>query len=161
MKKIIYSLTALAVVLFASCQKEDHAQIANDAATVSFYVSTPEIATRAYSDGTTATELQYAVYDADGKYLEDLTGTQDINLSTTVEFKLATGNTYTVAFWADSEEAPYTVDFANKTMTVDYTGVVSNNENLDAFYAWHTFTVTGTQTENVELKRPFAQLYLH
>ncbi|MBR2026625.1 MAG: hypothetical protein IKA07_05770, partial [Alistipes sp.] len=56
--------------------------------------------------------------------------------------------------------APYTVDFANKKMTVDYTAAttLSNDENRDAFYKRHTFTVTGAQTETIELRRPFAQL---
>ena len=156
MKKILFGMMA-AAVLATSCAKELQ-DVATGDATVTFTVGTPEIATRAYSDGTTATELQYAVYDAAGNYLAALTGTQGINISTTVELKLTTGNTYTVAFWADSQAAPYTVDFANKSVSVDYTGVKSNDENLDAFYAWYTFTVTGAQTETVELKRPFAQL---
>ena len=155
MKKILFGMMA-AAVLATSCAKE--LQYAEGDATVTFAVGTPEIATRAYSDGTTATELQYAVYNANGELLADLTGTQGINISTTVELKLTTGNTYTVAFWADSQAAPYTVDFANKSVSVNYTGVKSNDENLDAFYAWYTFTVTGAQTETVELKRPFAQL---
>ena len=156
MKKILFGMMA-AAVLATSCAKELQ-DVATGDANVTFTVGTPEIATRAYSDGTTATELQYAVYDAAGNYLENLTGTQGINISTTVELKLTTGNTYTVAFWADSQAAPYTVDFANKSVSVDYTSVKSNDENLDAFYAWYTFTVTGAQTETVELKRPFAQL---
>ena len=146
-----------AAVLAASCAKELQ-NVAEGDATVTFAVGTPEIATRAYSDGTTATELQYAVYDANGNYLQDLTGSKEINISTTVDLKLTTGNTYSVAFWADSQDAPYTVDFTTKSVSVDYAGVKSNDENLDAFYAWYTFTVTGAQTETVELKRPFAQL---
>ena len=146
-----------AAVLAASCAKELQ-NVAEGDATVTFAVGTPEIATRAYSDGTTATELQYAVYDANGNYLQDLTGSKEINISTTVELKLTTGNTYSVAFWADSQAAPYNVDFTTKSVSVDYAGVKSNDENLDAFYAWYTFTVTGAQTETVELKRPFAQL---
>ena len=156
MKKILFGMMA-AAVLATSCAKELQDVAAGDA-TVTFTVGTPEIATRAYSDGTTATELQYAVYDAAGNYLEDLTGTQGINISTTVELKLTTGNTYTVAFWAASQTSPYTVKFAKKSVSVDYTNVKSNDENLDAFYAKHTFTVKGAQTEIVELKRPFAQL---
>lgn len=146
-------------MLFAtSCEKELNLG-GKDAATVSFNIGTPEIATRAYSDGTTATKLQYAVYDAKGKELTDLTVTDGvINGSTTVTFKLTTGNTYSVIFWAAAEDAPYTVDFANKTMSVDYSGALCNAENRDAFYKYHTFTVTGPQTESIELKRPFAQL---
>ena len=126
---------------------------------MSFCVGTPEIATRAYSDGMTATVLQYAVYDEAGNELTDLTVTDgEIHGSTTVKLQLTTGNTYSVIFWAAAPNAPYTVDFSNKSMTVDYTNAVSNDEARDAFYKYHTFTVTGTQTETIELKRPFAQL---
>ena len=107
----------------------------------------------------TATQLQYAVYDANGNILNGLTKTDaTIKGSTTVELKLTTGNTYSVIFWAAAEGAPYKVDFANKTMSVDYSKAVSNDEKRDAFYKYHTFTVEGAQTETIELKRPFAQL---
>ena len=159
MKKLIYCVAAMATVLFASCQKEVLAPVANEAATVSFSVNTPEIATRAYSDGTTATVLQYAVYDAAGNELEDLTVTDgEIHTTAEVKLQLVTGNTYSVIFWAAAPNAPYAVDFANKTMTVDYSAAVCNDEARDAFYACKTFTVTGVQTETIELRRPFAQL---
>lgn len=148
-------------MMFAtSCESElDLGTNAGENVQVTFSVGTPEIATRAYSDGLTATVLQYAVYDAAGNELTDLTKTDaTINGSTTVNLQLTTGNTYSVIFWAAAEGAPYTVDFGAKTMTVDYTNAVSNDEKRDAFYKYHTFTVTGAQTETVELKRPFAQL---
>ena len=149
-----------AAVLAASCAKElIEEPVLNDEAKVTFSVNTPEIATRAYSDGTTATVLQYAVYNEAGNELTALTETDaTINGSTTVELQLTTGNTYSVIFWAAAEDAPYAVDFAEKTMTVNYDNAVSNDEARDAFYKYHTFTVTGAQTETIELKRPFAQL---
>ena len=127
---------------------------------VTFEVGTP---TRAYSDGTTATVLQYAVYEGTEE-LVDLTHSvangkaETINISKTVSFKLVTGNTYTVIFWAAAPNAPYSVDWATGTMTVDYSAAVCNAENRDAFYKRHTFTVKGAQTETIELRRPFAQL---
>ena len=148
-------------MMFAtSCENElDPGTNVGENAQVTFSVGTPEIATRAYSDGQTATVLQYAVYDAAGNELTDLTVTDaEIHGSTTVNLQLTTGNTYSVIFWAAAENAPYTVDFGAKTMTVDYSNAVSNDETRDAFYKYHTFTVTGTQTETIELKRPFAQL---
>ena len=156
MKKILFGMMA-AAVLATSCAKELQ-DVATGDATVTFTVGTPEIATRAYSDGATATKLQYAVYDANSNYIKDLTGTQVINISTTVELKLTTGNTYSVIFWAAAEDAPYSVNFATKTMTVDYSAPVCNDEDRDAFFKHHTFTVTGAQTETIELRRPFAQL---
>ncbi len=148
-------------MLFAtSCQNDlDVMGNVGEEALVSFNVTTPDMATRAYSDGTTATVLQYAVYDAAGNELTKLTETEgEIHTSTTVKLQLTTGNTYSVIFWAAAEDAPYTVNFGSKTMTVDYDGAKSNDENRDAFYKYHTFTVRGAQTETVELKRPFAQL---
>lgn len=155
-KNFFFWMAAIVMLIMSSCQQE--AGFGTEA-TVSFQVGTPEIATRAYSDGTTATVLQYAVYNAEGNILNDLTETNEvIHGSTTVNLQLTTGNTYSVIFWAAAPNAPYTVDFANKTMTVDYSTAVSNDENRDAFYKYHTFTVTGAQTEIIELRRPFAQL---
>ena len=147
-------------MLLTSCQNDlDFVQNAGETSTVSFQVGTPEIATRAYSDGLTAKVLQYAVYDSEGNILSDLTETDaTINGSTTVNLQLTTGDTYSVIFWAAAENAPYTVNFDEKTMTVSYDGAKSNDETRDAFYKYHTFTVTGAQTETIELKRPFAQL---
>ena len=160
MKKILFGLSAFTMLFATSCQNDlDFDTTVEKTSTVSFSVGTPEIATRAYSDGTTATNLQYAVYDAAGNQLTDLTVTNgEIHGSTTVKLQLTTGNTYSVIFWAAAPQAPYKVDFVNKTMTVDYTDAVSNDENRDAFYKYHTFTVKGAQTETIELKRPFAQL---
>ena len=159
-KKILFGMMAATMAFAPSCQNDlDLAQNAGEAAVVTFSVGTPEIATRSFSDGQTATVLQYAVYDAAGNELKDLTVTDaEIHGSTTVNLQLTTGNTYSVIFWAAAENAPYTVDLNAKTMTVDYTNAVSNDENRDAFYKYHTFTVSGAQTETIELKRPFAQL---
>ena len=162
MKKLLLGMLAIVAMIATSCQQEvDLGVNAGETATVSFNVGTP---TRAYSDGATATVLQYAVYNADGEELTDLTkslandNAETINMSTTVNLQLVTGNTYAVIFWAAAPNAPYSVDFDSQTMTVDYTTAVSNDENRDAFYKYHTFTVTGAQTETIELKRPFAQL---
>ena len=161
MKTKHYLFGALAAtMLFSSCQ-DDAALLGNvgEPAMVSFELNAPAMTTRAYSDGYTATVLQYAVYDEEGKILPELTVTDgEIHGSTTVKLQLTTGNTYSVAFWAVAEDAPYVVNFTNKTMTVDYNGALSNDENRDAFYKYHTFTVEGTQTETIELRRPFAQL---
>ena len=156
MKKLFFGMLAIVAMIATSCQQETDLGVnVGETATVSFNVGTP---TRAYSDGTTATELEWAVYDANGVLLNEIGGTKTINLSTTVELQLVTGNQYTVLFWAEAENAPYTFDAATKTVTVDYTNAVSSDEVRDAFYACHPFTVNGAQTETVELKRPFAQL---
>ena len=166
-KKIIYLMTAIAMMFATSCQ-DDLGFSAGDRAEVEFNISTPEISTRAYSDGETATVLQYAVYKANGTILGDLTkavalnNAEEIHGSKNVKLQLTTGDTYTVVFWAAAPEAPYVVDFGSKledaNMTVSYGTAKSNDEGRDAFYATYTFTVKGAQTETIELRRPFAQL---
>ena len=147
------------MIFATSCENELELGAAGEESMVSFTISTPDMGSRAYSDGKTATVLQYAVYDAEGEELTELRKTgETINGSAEVKLKLTTGNTYSVVFWAAAEDAPYSVNFGTKTMTVDYTDAVSNDENRDAFYKYHTFTVNGAQTEKVELRRPFAQL---
>ncbi len=151
--------TLAAMLMFTSCQ-DDTALMGNEGEVmVSFNLETPQIATRAFSDGSVANLLQYAVYDQNGTQLTTHSGTvSNFTGSATINLKLSSGNTYSAIFWAANEEAPYIVDFANKTMTVNYEGALSNDETRDAFYKYQEFTVEGNQTVSVELKRPFAQL---
>ena len=158
-KSIFLGLATFAMLLTTSCVNEIAPSKEIGDTPVTFQIGTPEIATRAYSDGTTATKLQYAVYDKDDNLLDALTVEDaEINGSTSIELQLVTGNEYSIIFWAAAPNAPYKIDFANKTMTVNYDGAVCNDETRDAFYKCHTFTVRGAQTETIELKRPFAQL---
>ena len=151
------------MIFATSCENELEVGAAGEESVVSFTISTPDMGSRAYSDGFTATQLQYAVYEGTTE-LADLTksvatnNAETINGSTTVELKLATGKTYNVIFWAAAPNAPYTFTPADGKVSVDYDRAISNNENLDAFYAVKEITVKGAQTETIELRRPFAQL---
>ena len=160
MKKLFLGMLAAAMLLTVSCQNDiDLGTPAGESTSVSFVIGTPEIATRSYSDGQSATILQYAVYDAEGNELNGFTVTDaEIHGTATVNLQLTTGNKYSVLFWAAAPNAPYSVDLTNKTMTVDYNAAVSNDESRDAFYKYYTFTVTGPMSQSIELKRPFAQL---
>ena len=160
MKKIIYSAMAVAMLATTSCKDDFAESFVGEEATVEFSISTPEIGTRAFSDGETVNTLKYAVYDGE-EYLSELGGTKEFSKSTTVNLTLKTGKTYNVVFWADCQvggTSPYTVNFAEKTMTVNYTGAVSNDEKRDAFYACTTVNVSDPTTHSVALTRPFAQL---
>ena len=159
--KFSYLMMAASVLFAASCETDEELVSVEQAATstVSFNLSTPQMASRAYSDGMTATVLQYAVYDEAGNILGGFTTTDaTIKGSTTVDLQLVTGNTYKVVFWAAAPNAPYTVDLAAKTMSVSYDNALCNDEARDAFYAYKEFTVEGAQSERIELKRPFAQI---
>ncbi len=176
MKTKIFSMLALAAMLLtvSSCQKEgvDEPE-KGKVTTVQLAVELPDGINarapkangpkRAYADGTSATKLQYAVYEKDSKEPlkiidgKDL-GEQTINLKTTVSLQLVTGKTYQIVFWAANAGAPYKFDQATQCVTVDYTNMKANDENLDAFYRCYEYTA-GTDVENpIKLYRPFSQL---
>ncbi len=177
MKTKIFSMLALAAMLLtvSSCQKDgvDEPE-KGKVTTVQLAVELPDgINARApkangpkrvYADGTTATKLQYAVYEkGSATPLAIIDGNKDlgekaINLKTTVQLQLVTGKTYDIVFWAAANDAPYTFDQTTQRVTVNYDGMKANDESLDAFFRCYTYTA-GTDVENpIKLYRPFSQL---
>jgi len=162
MKNIFRILMAVAVLLTASCAKEDiSSSIAGGEVEVTFTASLPELSSRAYGDGSQVNSLRYYVYDGN-TLLSDLSGEQGIavGVPTTVNLVLLKGMTYNIVFWADCDKV-YNYDTASKSVTVDYAAVEANDEKRDAFYkfvaAFDPATATSEDT-NIVLTRPFAQL---
>ncbi len=158
MKTKFFAIAAVAALFSASCTEavlQTGAEV-----TVSFVAKAPEaIATKAFSDGETAKNLYYAVYAEDSKNVLLQGETTFTDLKAQVELTLVTGKVYDIIFWAQSNAAPYTFDMAAQTMTVNYTGVAANDENLDAFYKTvDSYKVAGPKAEDVVLTRPFAQI---
>lgn len=173
MKKLSYLFLGAAGLILASCSNEELVKpgSADGLANVTISLDVPQISTRAdYSDGTTATVLQYAVYlkDENGNYSilpahthSDAEGNPEtINLQKNVEFQLVTGSNYRFIFWADQAKAPYKVTFGESEadMKVDYKVMKANKEEYDAFYACVDYTVTGDASIEAHLYRPFAQI---
>ena len=161
MKKYLFASIALGALALASCSNEEFdVKPAGAEGNVTFTASLPAtVASRAYSDGQTATNLQYAVY-AQGTQTPLITGTATFeNLKATVSTTLATGKTYDILFWAQAADAPYTFDNTTRKVTVNYEGITANNESLDAFFwAEKDLTVTGPVNKTITLSRPFAQV---
>ena len=160
MKKFLFLAVAAIGLLATSCSKDETTNALPEGdAKVTFTVVAPELQTRAIGDGTSATTLEYSVYDAAWNHIAYLDGTTTINLQTNVELELIDGKTYNLIFWAANAAAPYDFDNANKKVTINYDGIKANNENLDAFYQIvENLTVKAGLQETVELYRPFAQL---
>ena len=162
MKKFLLMAVTAIGLLFTACSKDEVAQPVAEKSTVTFSVAAPELATRALGDGTTATQLSWAVYDKSNTLLfqsSEVTVMSD--LKATVEIPFVNGMAYNILFWAEAPESPYSVEWAN--LEVGYTNAAaldSNSEKYDAFYCYFTELgeVTGPVTKTVELKRPFAQL---
>lgn len=168
MKKIFWIAAAAAgLIAAASCQKEpvNGPEVEGEEAVAVLTISIPEeIATKSYSDGKTATDLYYAVYDSQDQNKKFLFGTteplkfENGSLTKEVEIRLVKNYAYDIVFWAQAPRAPYTFDMAAQTITVDNYTTKANDENRDAFYqVVEGYKIVSTPTK-VDLYRPFAQI---
>lgn len=172
MKRYFYlTLLSLAALLAAGCAKESVQSVDSEGEAVYTFTLTQSgsASTKSsFSDGTTANYLMYGVYNSSGSIVDALSVTgqpeeetfTDGSLTTEVTIALAKGNSYTIAFWAVADDNPYTVSFADGTISYnEETALTSNVEAYDAFYAvYETGEVSGGQSVSVTLNRPFAQL---
>lgn len=160
---------AAAALLVTSCNDEmDNGLKTSDEGTVTFTAQLPsEMGTRAFADGLTAKHLQYAVYEAGQSTPLKVFGDETtvvgeaemVNLKKSVTLKLTSGKSYDVIFWADATtDSPYTFNPASQEVSVDYSKVNNNSDNCDAFFKKETITVSGNQSVDVKLTRPFAQV---
>ena len=160
---------AAAALLVTSCNDEmDNGLKTGDEGTVTFTAQLPsEMGTRAFADGLTAKHLQYAVYEAGQSTPLKVFGDETtvvgeaemVDLKKSVTLQLTSGKSYDVIFWADATtDSPYTFDPASQEVSVDYSKVNNNSDNCDAFFKKETITVSGNQSVDVKLTRPFAQV---
>ena len=164
-KKLLLHAAVLATMLTSiSCSQEEVAGgQAGDESVVTFTAQLPgSPQSKAIGDGMTAKTLSYAVY-AQGTTTPLITSEDEVtftNGQATISLRLASGRSYDLLFWADAYDAPYTVDFSTQTLTIDYDAAkpLSNDESLDAFFGKANVTVKGAVSQNITLKRPFAQL---
>ena len=162
MRNLLLMFTMVGMLLATSCSNDDLDTVqSGDEPQVTFSLSLEKkIATRAISDGSQADKLVYAVFDENGDRISTIQKVEktDVIFPATETLTLAKGQTYKVAFWAqDADCEAYTID-DNMNVTVSYENASNNDETRDAFFKTETFTVTGSTSIHVELKRPFAQI---
>lgn len=168
MKKLLVCVAALGM-LFTSCMRDETRL--DEGSIVTFKISAPAVSTRAaiedtYGTGVAADDLHWAIFEADenGAAVGDAIFEKveegffaDGVLENTFNVRLVKGKSYVGMFWAQANGAPYTVAWPEVTMG----DVNSNDEDLDAFFNIHDFSITAGQEtgeQKVELRRPFAQL---
>lgn len=162
------------MLMATSCADDQTSDLkAGAESTVTITAQLPgDMGTRAFADGTKATELHYAVYEkgtttrlkvckkADGtKGQPEGTATMT-GLQTTISLQLTTGKEYDFVFWADAPgDNVYTFNSENQTVTVNYANAENNTDNLDAFFGQKkALKVSGNMSISQELRRPFAQI---
>ena len=176
MKKIFRIMIASAFMIGAiSCAKSEASLIpAGEEVEVTFVADLGSLGTRLIADGTTVDEVAWAIYEANKPNqqapLAALQGTLKIeNKQATFSTRLVTGKAYDIAFFAykakdaagDNIVDPLycSVDWATKSVTVDYSKPLANVEERDCF--WHVepnLLVNAPLTKTFTLKRPLAQL---
>lgn len=162
MNKNLFKTFAIAAmaVLAGACAKEQVGPGEGAMVEATFSVDVPGVIGTKAGEGTKATKLYYQVFDAEGTPVTGLPmQVKDINVSTTVNFQLIKDQTYNFVFWAQTAETGYYTVTDLRTITANYEGKKSNDENFDAFYAVEkALTINGPITKTVTLKRPFAQI---
>ena len=166
MKKIILALSAITTLFVASCKQDQITELDNnDYVSVTFTLGTDhKLGTRAIGDETFVNQVVCAVYDANGNELPNLKQEVPINDNkATYTTRLAKGHKYRLAFFAyNSGAGVYNVDNL-KNIKVNESQLKSNNKYCDAFTAYYDVDADKTMqniSEQVTLKRPFAQLNL-
>ena len=176
MKKILFSTVAMSALMLmaTSCADDQTSDLkAGAESTVTITAQLPgDMGTRAFADGTKATELHYAVYEKDTKTRlavckkadgtkGQLEGTATMTgLQTTISLQLTTGKEYDFVFWADAPgDNVYSFNSEDQTVTVNYANAENNTDNLDAFFGQKkALKVSGNMSISQELRRPFAQI---
>ena len=174
MKKHLLSLFAIVSMLWASScsQEEVLSQSTGNEVKVTFTTELRnDVKSRAVGDNTAnIDELIFTVYDENETLLPALTQSvsngkirleseQNGTKTATIEVVLVKGQTYSFAFWAQNKKyTAYTFDKNTAQVSITYPQN-ANQVKADAFFAGITnYKVTGTFTENITLKRPFAQI---
>ena len=163
MKKVLMSMASavLALGLTTSCSEETP-NVANYEVTFTVEME-GEKASRAYSDGKSATQLIFAVYEAGTE--NELTDLRQDNiefdeLKATVTTQLVKGKHYDFVFWAQPKNAT-TFDVTDmRHVKVSYQGANCNDDMRDAFYNVLNGFEAGVDVipAVITLTRPFAQI---
>ncbi|MBQ3324741.1 MAG: hypothetical protein IJG81_07860 [Muribaculaceae bacterium] len=155
----IYSILAIAGIMMTTACSNENNEPANES-NVTFTVNLDGIDSRAISDGTTVDQLVFAVYDDQGNEIPALRQ-NDIQIEdkqATVTTRVAMGQKYSFAFWAQKSGNIFYNTTDLKDVVVSYEGF-ANDENRDAFTAsWAIDKVEGPINETITLYRPFAQV---
>lgn len=167
MKRISILFAAAAMVLAASCQKDNFTSEGQEAV-VTFCTILPGVGTKAVADGETANTLYYEVYTVDAEGNSDklvYDGTASVSgKSGSVNVRLIKNKAYNVYFWAQYESDDFTSPYNVEDLTnigVSYENALANDDRRDAFYTvLKSVAYSGSEAETVTLRRAFAQVNL-
>lgn len=156
------AVAAVAMLATACTKDNDVVEPVEQTSEITFTISTIEYITRAeFGKGEQATDLYWAVYDHNTKQrlFKSETPATMTELKAQVVIPFVNGMSYDVLFWAKNEAAPYDVNWDAATMAYTAGTLYANKESYDAFFCYHKVgLVSGPVSQDIKLKRPFAQV---
>lgn len=163
LKKITYTMLALAAVLFTACSDESDDRFAPGSEAVAHFIVNVDGDTRAIGDAGSVNSITAAVYDGGKLVYETAPVALEAAKQNGIDLTLIVGHTYNIIFWAQNGvESPYSFDADAPKVNVDYTAFLAGGfakmEKLDAFYDAKVFKFNGNSTGTVNLARPLAML---
>ena len=159
-----------AAVLFgaSSCVKEDiSSSLSKGEVEVAFTVNMADLGTRAIGEANYIDVVYLGVYEQNSTTpltgLVEPDGYDVINGVANFSVVLLKDKKYDLVFWAqhkaqEGETNCYSIDWATRTLTVDYATVASQDETRDAFFLVQNDFHAGHDETVFRLHRPFAQL---
>lgn len=156
------AVAAVAMLATACTKDNDVVEPVEQTSEITFTISTIEYITRAeFGKGEQATDLYWAVYDQNTKQrlFKSETPATMTDLKAQVVIPFVNGMSYDVLFWAKNAAAPYDVNWDAATMAYTAGTLYANKESYDAFFCYHKVgLVSGPVSQDIKLKRPFAQV---
>ncbi len=156
------AVAAVAMLATACTKDNDVVEPVEQTSEITFTISTIEYITRAeFGKGEQATNLYWAVYDQNTKQrlFKSETPATMTDLKAQVVIPFVNGMSYDVLFWATNAAAPYNVNWDAATMAYEAGTLYANKESYDAFFCYHKVgLVSGPVSQDIKLKRPFAQV---
>ena len=164
MKNIFRIVMAVAILFTASCAKEDiSSSIGGGEVEVTFTADLGQLGTRAYGEAKNVDRVYLGVYEAGEKTPLELVDYQKgypvSNGKASITVVLLKDKKYDLVFWAQNNaQTCYARNWDDRSITVDYTGVKSQDDLRDAFFLVENDFWAGHDETTFELRRPFAQL---
>jgi hypothetical protein len=155
---------AVAILFTASCAKEDiSSSIGGGEVEVTFTADLGQLGTRAYGEAKNVDRVYLGVYEAGEKTPLDLVNYKEgypvSNGKASITVVLLKDKKYDLVFWAQNNaQTCYARNWDDRSITVDYTGVKSQDDLRDAFFLVENDFWAGHDETIFKLYRPFAQL---
>ena len=157
-KLLFVMFAAIGMMLATSCSNDEQVVQSGNEVRVTFSLGLENaMDARTISDGSGINQLFYAIFKGE-ELIANSENEEVDDFPHNTPITLLKGEEYTAVFWAWNKDCKaYSISEEKKSISIDYTNALNNDETRDAFFKSVAFTVTDNTTIDVVLKRAFAQ----